>query len=174
MNRLSRSLHSLTSKYNASISKPQQSDSAGSNHTNPSILFLYMHPSRTKHHHPFPPSRIIPTSRQPLSPTSQILPKPLPPNNNRPTILQTKNHSRPAILTRIPPGMHRRTLHHHVPPTHNLHFAGVEDRFDGAFEHDAVVERLRAVHHARVLGGEVDVAEDCAARAYEACLPYIC
>src|SRR5256885_6454166 len=84
------------------------------------------------HSHPKP--SIIPTTRQTICASSQILAHPLSANLQRLTVLQHKQHARPFRLAWVLPRMHRCTLHSHVAALHELPFAVVEDQLNRAFE----------------------------------------
>jgi len=64
--------------------------------------------------------------------------------------------------------MHRRPLYRHIPPPHHRPTAVIQNHLYGAFDNDAEIEGLRAVHHAFVARGEVDHAADDAGGVHEA------
>lgn len=71
------------------------------------------------------------------------------------TVLRHKQHASPVSLARVPPGMHRGALHRDVPAVHELFLVRVEQHLHAALEHHAIVQALRAVHHALVSRAEV-------------------
>lgn len=101
-------------------------------------------------------SRVIVATRwQPLGPSAQVFAHLRPINRQWLYVLQDEAHARPRRLAWVTPCVHSGALYGDVAAVHGRTTAVVENHLDTAFEDDAKVNGLRAMHHAFVLGREV-------------------
>ncbi len=83
-----------------------------------------------------------------------------PPNDQLLTTLQDEKHPRPFRPTHVPPPMIRTPLHRHIPSPQHPRHPFIQYHLHLPFDHDAIIQSLRAMHDGFTVRREIHDARD--------------